>query len=185
MKQIGYCVLLAATIALAYGSAVWAAESAAAPAKPEAKAAPASVASSNAIGVTLTGKNYCPEKALRGDANPTCSTEGCRNALKVSDAKDEKGGALPELKGATVHYLYSDAVKPLWSDKANVEKMVTVTGTLYKNERALDVKSFKLAPDAKEDFTPAAAKKKSGDDFDNFDYTKGGGSASQRIVPAH
>ncbi len=62
MKQSGYCVLLAAAIALAYGSAVWAAESTAAPAKPEAKAAPASAASSNAIGVTLTGKNYCPEK---------------------------------------------------------------------------------------------------------------------------
>jgi hypothetical protein len=192
MKKVGYGVLFAAAVALVCGTMAWAAEGAApaapaatpapaapAAAAPAAPAKPAAPAASNAVNLTITGKNYCPEKALRGDATPTRSTEACRNALKISEAKDEKGTVIDGLKGATVYYLFSDAAKPLWSDSANVDKMVTVTGTLYKGERALDVKSFKLAPDAKEDFTPAA-KKKGGDDFGDFDYSKGGGSASAR-----
>ncbi|MCP4641598.1 MAG: hypothetical protein GY851_14235 [bacterium] len=136
----------------------------------------------NAVKATVTGMNYCIEKALKkaGD-DVKIGLDGCRPALKVAEAKDAEGKDVEGLKGCTLHYLFTAAAKDLIANKDMLDKPVTVTGTIYLKERVFEVAEVTVA---------AAAEKAEGDEanpfgdasgddpFALFDYSAGGGSAS-------
>lgn len=131
----------------------------------------------NAVKVTVTGKNYCVEVALeKAGKAPKLGVDACRHALKVDEAKGEDGEAIAAMKGWTLHYLFSEKSAPLSADKANFGKTVVVTGTVHKNERVIEVDSFEVQ--AGDDIEAALDEGDELDEFAEFDYEKGGGSAS-------
>lgn len=138
------------------------------------------------VAATVTGQNFCLECSLR-EGGGKCSVESCQHALKVTEATDSSGKPIEELKGETLHYLISDASKPLNADEAMWGKTVTIEGTVFEKEHAIEVAKVEV----KEGEPAAAAEEqkeaKSGGDaaggvgaFDDFDFSKGGGSASKR-----
>jgi hypothetical protein len=93
----------------------------------------------------------------------------------VSEAKDADGNVIADMAGWTLYYLFSDTSQPLSSDEQYFGKTVTISGTVYRKERAVEVTSVELKDDAVADVL-------GGDedefDFADFDYSAGGGSAS-------
>jgi len=134
------------------------------------------VAAKNTVQVTLTGKNYCIETALKkGGKAPKLGIDACRHALKVTEAKDADGNIIADMAGWTLYYLFSETSQPLSSDDQYFGKTVAISGMVYRNERALDVATVEL-----KDGGVAEVLEGDKDEFDfaDFDYSAGGGSAS-------
>ena len=98
----------------------------------------------NVASVTVTGKNYCVGCALKKlGAKAQCSVTGHGHALKVAGAKDDTGKSIPEMKGWTLHYLSNQEGKKLRESRHG--ETITITGTVFKQERVLDVAQVILA----------------------------------------
>jgi hypothetical protein len=92
--------------------------------------------------VVLTGTNYCVVCALKEQgAQVTCDGDH-RHALRVADARDEKGGLVRGIVGKTVFYLENAKGNELEGAEALHDKAVKVEGTLYKNEHYADVTNY-------------------------------------------
>ncbi|MBI4512214.1 MAG: hypothetical protein HY698_21455 [Deltaproteobacteria bacterium] len=91
--------------------------------------------------VTIVGENYCLGCALKKEqgAAAQCSVYGHRHALKVESATGPGGSALPELQGATVHYLENDASASLVKGDELHGKKVEIKGKLFAREKTLEV----------------------------------------------
>lgn len=95
-------------------------------------------ANENAVTLTVTGQNYCVACTLRKQgASGTCSSKGCQHALKVEVVKDADGNAVDGMKDWTLHYLNNDAAANYL--KGHHYETVTVTGTVFLQERVIDL----------------------------------------------
>lgn len=104
-------------------------------------------AADNAVKVVVTGQNYCVKCALKEQgANVDCDANGHQHALKVTDIRDEGGNYVRGFVNKTVFYLDNASGKELAGNADLHDKPVTVEGTLFKDERVLDVASYKEAP---------------------------------------
>lgn len=91
--------------------------------------------------VKVVGENYCLGCALKKGrgAAAQCSAYGHRHALRVESAKGAQGQDLPELVGQTLHYLDNDQSAPLLKGTEFHGARVVVDGTLFADERTLQV----------------------------------------------
>ncbi|MCC6215884.1 MAG: hypothetical protein IT376_13550 [Polyangiaceae bacterium] len=95
--------------------------------------------------VTVVGENYClgcTQKKEQG-AVAQCIVHGHRHALRVESASGDGGRALPELAGATLHYLDNDQSAPLQKTESLHHRRVEVTGRLFGPERTLQVERLR------------------------------------------
>ena len=98
----------------------------------------------SARAVTVTGENYCVGCALKKEgAAAKCSVYGHRHALKVSEAKDASGNAVPEMEGWTLHYLNNKTGKELV--KKHHGETMTLSGRVFPQERVFDVSKMPMA----------------------------------------
>jgi hypothetical protein len=122
------------------------------------------------VEATVTGINYCPEKALKTNESAAEGTAGSRHALKVVSAVDADGKALADLEGATLHYLFSDNAKALSDDEAMRGQEVVVKGKVFVKERMIDVASAEVAASGEE----------GGDEGgEEFDYSSFGSASNK------
>ena len=89
--------------------------------------------------VTVTGQNYCVGCTLKKahGAGAQCSIVGHWHALKVNEARNEKGKKISKMKGWTLHYLSNTNGKELRDGHHGEE--LKLAGTVYKDERVIDV----------------------------------------------
>jgi hypothetical protein len=134
LTAIGVALLLVAGFALAqgYGTKPTTAE------KPATKAA--------VVSAIVTGTNSCLGCALKSEkgAAAQCSIYGHRHVLKVSKVVGEDGKTISGTKNWVLHYLETDKSKDLVGGHHG-EKL-QVTGKVYRDERVIEVASFKPAP---------------------------------------
>ncbi len=115
----------------------------------------------NAVTVQITGANVNLLKTLCGETPPEADAAlGAMNALKVKEAVDAEGKAIEGLAGKVLVYLPTASASELIAGEANVGKMVTVKGVLYKNAQVLSVKEFEVK---------AAEEGAAGGEFDEWD----------------
>jgi hypothetical protein len=103
-------------------------------------------AADNAVKVVVTGMNYCvpcvlKEQGAAADCGDTCP----QFALKVTDIRDGAGNYVRGFVNKTVYYLGNPKSAELTGNQALKDKAVTIEGTLFKDERVLDVATFKEA----------------------------------------
>lgn len=104
-------------------------------------------AADNAVKVVVTGTNYCVPCALKEQgAAAACDAQGHQHALKVTDIRDEGGNYVRGFVNKTVFYLLNDKGAELQKNADLHDKPVTIEGTLYKDERVVDIASYKEAP---------------------------------------
>lgn len=104
-------------------------------------------AADNAVKVVVTGSNYCVPCALKEQgATVNCEANGHQHALKVTDIRDEGGNYVRGFVNKTVYYLQNDKGAELQKNADLHGKPVTIEGTLYKDERIIDIASYKEAP---------------------------------------
>jgi hypothetical protein len=100
----------------------------------------------NAVQAVVTGLNYCVPCALKAQgAEAACEAGGHQHALKVTDIRDAEGNYIRGFVNKTIYYLNNPKGTELNESEELHEKTVTVEGTLFKDERILDVKDFKEA----------------------------------------
>ena len=103
-------------------------------------------ASDNAVKVAVTGTNYCVPCALKEQgAQASCSVNGHQLALKVTDIYDEDGNYIRGFVNKTFYYIDNAKGKELADNADLLGKAVTIEGTLFKDERIVDIASFKEA----------------------------------------
>jgi hypothetical protein len=99
----------------------------------------------NAMKVTVKGQNYCLACSLKNQgAMGTCKAEGCRHALKVTEAMDADGNPIPEMKGWTLHYLHNEHGKKLGESHTYHGKDLCIEGTVYRAERVVEVAGMEV-----------------------------------------
>lgn len=104
-------------------------------------------ASDNAVKVVVTGANYCVQCALKAQgAQVACDVNGHQHALKVADIRDAAGNYVRGFVNKTVYYVNNAKGKELCGDANLLGKPVTIEGTLFKDERIIDIASYKEAP---------------------------------------
>ncbi len=101
-------------------------------------------AAANAVKVVVTGTNYCVPCALMkqgaaADCGDTCS----QFALKVTDIRDGAGNYVRGFVNKTLYYLGNSKSAEITASQKLKGKAVTIEGTLFKDERVLDVATFK------------------------------------------
>ena len=108
---------------------------------PSALAAPAPATQPG----TVVGENYCRGCTLTKEqgAAAQCSLHGHRHALRVESASADGGRALPELAGATLHYLDNDQSAPLEQTESLHHRRLEVQGKLFGPERTLQVERLR------------------------------------------
>jgi hypothetical protein len=98
------------------------------------------MAGGNAVPVVVEGTNACLGCSLMKEgAHATCDKNGHQQALKVTKATTADGKPLPEVEGWTLHYLNNAQGMELSNGAKFHGKTLTLTGTLFKDERVLDV----------------------------------------------
>ena len=108
-----------------------------------AQAAPAA---DNAVKVVVTGTNYCVQCALKEQgAQASCDVTGHQHALKVTDIRDADGNYVRGFVNKTIYDINNAKGKELADNADLAGKPVTIEGTLYKDERIVDIASFKEA----------------------------------------
>lgn len=138
MKKIALIGLLAAAMLLTYSVSTVLAQESAGAGEAAAEAKPP-----ESVGVTVVGQNYCLLQALaKSEMAGANSAYALLNGLKVTEAKDVDGNALPEFVGKTLHYLPNKAGEPLLVGEQLQGKQVTIIGKLFKNESVLLVETF-------------------------------------------
>ncbi len=95
------------------------------------------------VEMSVTGVNYCLETTVKNTL-AECRVERARHVLKVTEAKDADGKVVADMKGWTLHYLYSFTSAVLSNDAKFRGKEVTITGTVYRDERVIDVKKIEM-----------------------------------------
>ncbi|HIJ65050.1 MAG TPA: hypothetical protein HPP77_03795 [Candidatus Hydrogenedentes bacterium] len=111
-------------------------------------------ARSEPIPATITGQSYCLLKALLGE-EPNTETETTQQAFRVTLAKNAAGDAIPEMVGWTLHYLQDDMGKRMASSEDFRNKILTVKGRIFNQERVVQVTKVVYAsePAASYDFS--------------------------------
>ncbi len=90
------------------------------------------------IEATVVGENICLGCSLKKEkgAAAQCSKYGHRHVLKVTSATVD-GKERPTMEGWVLHYLETDKAEPLI--KEHHEDTLTITGTVYSEERTFEV----------------------------------------------
>lgn len=102
-------------------------------------------ASRNKTAVTVAGKNYCVMCAIAEQGAATgCATRGHVYALSVADIRDEAGELVRRVTGKTLHYANNANGVELTSNKDLAGQSLSIRGTLYTNERVIEVDEVTL-----------------------------------------
>ncbi|MBI5093561.1 MAG: hypothetical protein HZB26_14100 [Candidatus Hydrogenedentes bacterium] len=125
-------IAFAVVVALSLSANVFAAEN--------APAAPMKAGAGNAVPAVIEGVNTCLGCSLMNEgATAECSKSGHMMALKVTKAATPDGKPLPEFNGWTVHYMNNVKGMELTNDAKCHGKTLVITGTVFRDERVLDV----------------------------------------------
>lgn len=103
----------------------------------------------SSIEVTVTGQNICLGCSLKAEkgAGAQCSVYGHKHAFRVDSASTGKG-ELPAMKGWVLHYLETEKSAELI--KGHHDEELAIVGTVYPNERVLEVDAVESAPPSSE-----------------------------------
>ncbi len=103
-------------------------------------------AAQTGVKVVLTGTNYCVACALKEQGAQAACDADHQHALKVTDVKDEAGVEVKGIKGKTLFYLANAKGQELEGAQALHGKNLKVEGTLFKDERIVDVAKYEEIP---------------------------------------
>ena len=106
------------------------------------------VTKTSGLAVTVVGNNYCVGCKLKKTkgAAAQCSIHGHQHALKVERATGEDGSTLRELAGVTLFYLENDRSVSLSKGEGTHGEKVKVIGSLFVDERILQVEEYEVLP---------------------------------------
>lgn len=102
-------------------------------------------ATASSIEVTVTGQNICLGCSLKTEkgAGAQCSVYGHKHALRVDSASAGERD-LPAMAGWVLHYLETAKSEELIN--GHHDEGLTIVGTVYPNERVLEVVSVESGP---------------------------------------
>lgn len=139
-------------------------------------------AAPNTVTATVTGESYCLLRALLPEGS-ALKGEETQQALKVTSAKDTNGNALPELSGWTLHYLRETAGKELAEKEEYRNKLITLQGTVFRQERVVQVTKIVYASEAAPTYERSGRGSMSGQlgrTAEDYNYSDGGSISGQK-----
>lgn len=99
-------------------------------------------AAPESVSASITGVNIgLISTFAQGEGASANSSLAQMNALKVQEAKSADGAVLPEFSGKILYYLPSKSADTIITGSMMRGKTLTVTGSLFKSESLLLVKS--------------------------------------------